>query len=116
MFPQSKYIYKILLVALLAISSTSCARWREAKAVVSEAERLLEEGVIIRDTAALGKVISTLENPLGRIFARGELTKAYYLMGRNLDDYYHNFSDAADFYIKADRMKTKDWVLRGRIN
>lgn len=116
MFPQSKYIYKILLVALLAISSTSCTHWRDAKAVVSEADSLLVEGVIIRDTAALGKVISTLENPLGRIFARGELTKAYYLMGRNLDDYHHNFSDAADFYIKADRMKTKDWVLRGRIN
>ena len=43
MFPQSKYIYKILLVALLAISSTSCARWREAKAVVAEADSLLEE-------------------------------------------------------------------------
>jgi len=115
-FPQSKYIYKILLVALLAISSTSCARWRDAKAVVSEADSLLVEGVIIRDTAALGKVISTLENPLGRMFAKEELTKAYYLMGRNLDDYHHNFSDAADFYIKADRMKTKDWILRGRIN
>ena len=116
MFPQSKYIYKILLVALLAISSTSCARWREAKAVVAEADSLLGEGVVIRDTAALGEVINALENPLGRMFAREELTKAYYLMGRNLDDYHHNFSDAADFYIKADRMKTKDWVLRGRIN
>ena len=116
MFPQSKYIYKILLVALWAISSTSCTHWRDAKAVVSEADSLLVEGVIIRDTAALGKVISTLENPLRRIFAREELTKAYYLMGRNLDDYHHNFSDAADFYIKADRMKTKDWILRGRIN
>lgn len=116
MFPQSKYIYKILLVALLAISSTSCTRWHDAKAVVAEADSLLVEGVVIRDTAALGEVISTLENPLGRIFAREELTKAYYLMGRNLDDYHHNFSDAADFYIKADRMKTKDWVLRGRIN
>lgn len=116
MFPQSKYIYKILLIAVLAISCTSCTRWRDAKAVVAEADSLLVEGVIIRDTVALGEVISTLENPLGWIFARGELTKAYYLMGRNLDDYCHNFSDAADFYIKADRMKTKDWVLRGRIN
>lgn len=116
MFPQSKYIYKILLVALLAISSTSCTHWHDAKAVVAEADSLLVEGVIIRDTAALSDVINALENPLGRMFARGELTKAYYLMGRNLDDYHHNFSDAADFYIKADRMKTKDWILRGRIN
>ena len=111
-----KHICNIVLVVMLVMSCSSCARWREAKAVVSEADSLLVEGVIIRDTAALGKVISTLENPLRRIFARGELTKAYYLMGRNLDDYHHNFSDATDFYIKADRMKTKDWVLRGRIN
>ena len=116
MLPRLKHICNIVLVALLVMSCSSCASWREAKAVVSEADSLLEEGVIIRDMVALGEVISTLENPLGRMFAREELTKAYYLMGRNLDDYHHNFSDAADFYIKADRMKTKDWVLRGRIN
>ena len=37
-------------------------------------------------------------------------------MGRNLDDYSHNFSDAAEYYIAADRIKTKDYVLCGRIN
>ena len=111
-----RHIGKMLLVALLVMSYTSCARWREAKGVIAEADSLLGGGVIIRDTVALGEVISTLENPLGRMFARGKLMKAYYLMGRNLDDYHHNFSDAADFYIKADRMKTKDWILRGRIN
>ena len=106
----------MLLVTLLVMSCTSCARWREAKAVVKEADSLLVKGVIIKDTAALSGGICTLENLMGRVFAKEELTKMYYLMGRNLDDYYHNFSDAADFYIKADRMKTKDWVLRGRIN
>lgn len=111
-----KHICNIVLVALLVMSCTSCARWRKAKAVLAEADSLLVEGVVIRDTAALGEVINALENPLRRIFAREELTKAYYLMGRNLDDYHHNFSDAADFYIKADRLETKDWVLRGRIN
>lgn len=116
MLPRLKHICNIVLVALLVMSCTSCARWREAKGIVKEAESLLEEDVIVRDTAALGGVIRTLENPMGWVFAREELTKAYYLMGRNLDDYYHNFSDATDFYIKADRMKTKDWVLRGRIN
>ena len=113
---QLKHICNIVLIALLVMSCTSCARWRKAKAVLAEADSLLVEGVVIRDTAALGEVINALENPLRRIFAREELTKAYYLMGRNLDDYHHNFSDAADFYIKADRLETKDWVLRGRIN
>ena len=111
-----RHIGKMLLVAVLVISCTSCARWREAKGVIAEADSLLVKGVIIKDTAALSGGICTLENLMGRMFAREELTKAYYLMGRNLDDYHHNFSDAADFYIKADRMKTKDWVLRGRIN
>ena len=111
-----KYFIHILLFILLIGNLVSCQAWRDAKAVVAEADSLLVEGVVIRDTAVLGEVINALENPLGRMFAREELTKAYYLMGRNLDDYHHNFSDAADFYIKADRMKTKDWVLRGRIN
>ena len=116
MLSRLRHIGKILLVALLVMSCTSCARWREAKGVVAEADSLLVKGVIIKDTAALSGGICTLENLMGRVFAKEELTKMYYLMGRNLDDYYHNFSDAADFYIKADRMKTKDWVLRGRIN
>ena len=111
-----RHIGKMLLITLLVMSCTSCARWREAKGVVAEADSLLVKGVIIKDTAALSGGICTLENLMGRVFAKEELTKMYYLMGRNLDDYYHNFSDAADFYIKADRMKTKDWVLRGRIN
>ena len=70
----------------------------------------------MRDTAALGGAIRALDNHAGRVFARDELAKAYYLMGRNLDDYHHNFADAADCYIEADRIKTKDLVLRGRIN
>lgn len=116
MLSRLRHIGKMLLVALLVMSCTSCTRWREAKAVIAEADSLLVKGVIIKDTAALSGGICALENLMGRVFAKEELTKMYYLMGRNLDDYYHNFSDAADFYIQADRMKTKDWVLRGRIN
>ena len=43
----------MLLVALLVMSYTSCARWREAKEVVKEADRLLVKGVIMQDTAVL---------------------------------------------------------------
>ena len=111
-----RHIVHFLLVVLVVMGGASCTSWREGKAVVAEADRLLVKGVIIKDTAALSGGICTLENLMGRVFAKEELTKMYYLMGRNLDDYYHNFSDAADFYIQADRMKTKDWVLRGRIN
>lgn len=108
-----RHVGKMLLITLLVMNCTSCARLRGVKAVVAETDRLLVEGVIIRDTVALGEVISTLENPMGWMFAREELTKMYYLMGRKLDDYHHNFLDAADFYIEADHLKIKDLILRG---
>ena len=41
MISQLKYICNIVLVALLVMSCTSCTRWREAKVVIEEAERLL---------------------------------------------------------------------------
>jgi len=102
-FPQSKYIYKILLVALLAISSTSCTNWRDAKAVVSEADSLLvHHKIVTRDTAALNSAIDILDGPLGHIFARDELAKAYYFIGRNFY-YVNDFATAAEYYIAADR-------------
>lgn len=111
-----KHIIRLLLFVFLMGNCVSCQSWREAKAVVKEADSLLANGVIMRDTVVLAEVIRIFNNPMGRIFAQEELVKAYYLMGRNLDDYHHNFSDAADFYIEADRLKTKDLILRGRIN
>lgn len=111
-----KHIIRFSLLVFLIGNFVACQSWREAKAVVKEADSLLVEGVIMRDTVVLAEVIRIFNNPMGRIFAQEELVKAYYLMGRNLDDYHHNFSDAADFYIEADRLKTKDLILRGRIN
>ena len=70
----------------------------------------------MRDTLALAEVVDALDNPIGRVIAKEKLVKAYYLMGRNMDDYYHDFSTAADYYIEADRLKTKNPILCGRIN
>ena len=39
--------------------------------------------VIYDDTAALGGVIRTLDNPLGKLLMSNTLGKAYYYMGRN---------------------------------
>ena len=116
MLSRWRHIGKILLVALLVMSCTSCARWRDAKEVVAEAERLLAKGEIMQDSAVLTEVINTLDNPVGRVIAKDELAEAYYLMGRNMDDYCHDFAAAADYYIEADRLQTTDLVLRGRIN
>lgn len=110
-----KHIFHFLLVAMV-MGFASCTSWEEAEGIVAEAERSLVEGVIMRDTLALAEVVDALDNPIGRVIAKEKLVKAYYLMGRNMDDYYHDFSTAADYYIEADRLKTKDLILCGRIN
>ena len=116
MLPPLKHIIRLSLFVLLMGNLVSCQSWHDAKAVIAEADSLLAKSVIMRDTAALTRAIEALDKPITRKLAREELVKAYYLMGRNFDDYHHNFADAADYYIKADRLKTKDLVLRGRIN
>ena len=100
----------------MAGTIASCQSWRDAKEVIAEADSLLAKGGIMRDTVVLADAICALDNPIGRVFAHEELSKAYYLMGRSLDDYHHNFADAADYYIAADRLKPKDIILHGRIN
>lgn len=103
MLRRLKHICSIVLVALLVMSCSSCACWREAKAVIVEADSLLvHHKIVTRDTTALNFAINTLDGPLGHIFARDELAKAYYFMGRNF--YYANdFATAAEYYIAADR-------------
>ena len=116
MLSSLKHIICLSLLAFLIGNFVSCQSWHEAKEVIAEADSLLAKGVIMRDTVVLASSIRTLDNFIGRLCERDKLAKAYYLMGRNLDDYSHNFSDAAEYYIAADRIKTKDYVLRGRIN
>lgn len=116
MLSRLRHIGKMLLIAVLVISCTSCARWRDAKAVVSEADSLLvHEKIVTRDTAALNFAIETLNGPLGYVFAKQDLAKAYYFMGRNFY-YLNDFSTAADYYILCDRLNPKDPLYKGRIN
>lgn len=110
------YTLRILLGIMIVMPFVSCSHWHEAKTTIDEADSLLAKGVIMNDTTLLARAIEALNKPFTRKLAREELVKAYYLMGRNLDDYHHNFADAADYYIAADRLKTKDLILRGRIN
>ena len=110
-----RHICKMLLVALLVMSYTSCARWREAKGVIAEADSLLVHKIVTRDTAALNFAINTLDGPLGYVFTKQDLAKAYYFMGRNFY-YLNDFSTAADYYILCDRMNPSDPMYKGRIN
>ena len=71
--------------------------------------------VIYDDTVALGGVIRTLDNPLGRLLMSNTLGKAYYYMGRN-HHLSNRISEAAECYIEADRLKINDPIYRGRVN
>ena len=112
---QFKHIIRLLLVAFLVISNTSCTPWREAKEVIAEADRLLEYGEIIEDTALLAATINTFNGPLGYVFARNDLSKAYYHMARNFY-HAHDYATAADYYILCDRLKSSDPMYKGRVN
>ena len=115
MLSRWRHIGKMLLITLLVMSFISCARWREAKGVVAEADSLLVHKIVTRDTAALNFAINTLDGPLGYVFAKQDLAKAYYFMGRNFY-YLNDFSTAADYYILCDRLNPKDPLYKGRIN
>ena len=109
-------MYHILCVLGLTFLFSSCG-WQEAKEVIATADSLDQaEHVIYDDTAALGKSIRNLDNPFGRLLMPNTLGKAYYYMGRNLEDCYMQVSDAAKCYIEADRLHIDDPIYRGRVN
>ena len=108
-------VFSILVIVLLNIAS--CGRWRKAEAVIALADSIDQtEHVIYDDTLALCEVIHTLNNPLGRTFKRSTLGKAFYYMGRNLEDDYSQVARAAECYVAADWLKIDDPIYRGRVN
>ena len=103
-------------ILLLTCVCSSC-RWQEAKNIIVIADSIDQtEHVIYDDTMALKRVICTLDNPAGRIFMSNTLCKAYYYMGRNLEDSYQQIAAAAECYIEADRLNIDDPIYRGRVN
>ena len=105
----------ILLLSVLCSLSSCC--WQEAKNIIAIADSIDQnENVIYDDTMALKKVICVLDNPIGRLFHKNLLGKAYYYMGRNLEDSYQQIAAAAECYIEADRMQIDNPIYRGRVN
>ncbi len=100
-----------------AMCGLSSCNWQEAKDMIAVADSLDQsEHVVYDDTAALGRTICCLDNPFGRLFMHSTLGKAYYYMGRNLEDTYQQILEAADCYIKADRLQITDPIYQGRVN
>ena len=80
---------RLLLYVILLVFVSSCGRWHKVDAVIAMADSIDQNHhVIYDDTVALRNVIHTLNNPLGRTFKRSTLGKAFYYMGRNLEDDY----------------------------
>lgn len=112
----SCHIYHLLCVLGLVCFFTSC-HWHEAKNVIATADSIDQtEHVIYDDTAALRNAIRCLDNPFGRVLMSNTLGKAYYYMGRNLEDYHQQVAGAARCYIEADRLQIDDPIYRGRVN
>lgn len=115
MLPPLKHIIRLSVFLLLMGNLASCQPWHDAKAVIAEADSLLAKGLIIEDTALLATTIHTLDNQIGRVFAREKLAKVYYHLARN---FYHanDFSIAAEYYILADRLCMTSYDYKGRLN
>ena len=108
--------YRVICVLGCVFILTSC-HWHEAKEVIATADNLDQtKHVIYDDTAALGGVIRRLDNPFGRLLMSNTLGKAYYYMGRKLEDNYEQVKQAAECYIMADRLQINDPIYRGRVN
>ena len=116
MFQQVCRMVCVLGVVCGAMCGLSSCEWQRAKEVIARAERMDQtEYVIYDDTTALGRTIRSLDNPLGRLLMSNTLGKAYYYMGRNLEDSYQQIAAAAECYIEADRLKIDDPIYRGRV-
>ncbi len=112
----SSCMYHILCVLGLTFLFSSCYL-HEAKEVIVVADSVDQNHhVIYDDTATLGRAIHCLDNPFGRGLMSNTLGKAYYYMGRNLEDCHQQVARAAKCYIEADRLQIDDPIYRGRVN
>lgn len=110
-------VLALIVSVVLLLCFSSCSSWHEAKAVIAMADSIDQtQHLIYDDTVALRKAIHTLNNPLGRTFKRSTLGKAFYYMGRNLEDDYSQLARAAECYVAADWLKIDDPIYRGRVN
>ena len=117
MFQQAYRMFCVVGVLCVVMLGLCSCTWQEAKEVIAVADSLDQtEYVIYDDTAALGRTIRSLDNPFGRVLMSNTLGKAYYYMGRNLEDSYQQIAAAAECYIEADRLEIDDPIYRGRVN
>ena len=116
MFQQAYRMFCVVGVLCVVMLGLCSCTWQEAREVIAMADSIDQNcHVIYDDTAALGRVIRSLDNPFGRVLMSNTLGKAYYYMGRNYS-LSNQITEAADCYIEADRLQIDDPIYRGRVN
>ncbi len=107
--------FRTVYIVFACLLLTGCGNIRQAQQTVATADSLDTEHILYRDTAALRTAARTLDKPFVRQCHRTTLAKAYYYLGRNLED---NFLilEAADCYIASDYLHPHDYTLCGRVN
>ena len=107
--------FNIILV-LFALVCSSCTSFHNATSIIALADSLDQtEHILYSDTLALQQVLSTLDNPFGKLFHRNSLAKAHYYFGRNLS-HEGSIIQAASHYIEADHLHIDNPLFCGRIN
>lgn len=109
-------LLQVLLLACVLCAGTGCTAWHEAQTVIREADSLDTRGIIYPDTAALQQFICTWDKPGLNLLMHNSLGKAYYYLGRNREDRYQQYVEAAECYIRSDQLHMSDPVRRGRVN
>lgn len=113
---SSRRLLQALWFACVLCLGTGCTDWHEAQMVIRKADSLDTHGIIYQDTAALQKVIHMWEKPVLRVLKHDDLGKAYYYLGRNKEDRYQQYVEAAECYIRSDQLHMSDPIRRGRVN
>ena len=105
-------LYLWVLTALLC----GCSRVCETDRIVATADSLAAIHEVYSDTAALQSVVRQWDRPIVRTLKHNALGRVYYYLGRIYDDFYCDYTSAAQCYIQSDRLGMDSPLARGRVN
>lgn len=105
-------LYLCVLTALLC----GCSRVCETDRIVATADSLDAIHEMYSDTAALQSVVRQWDRPIIRTLKHNALGRVYYYLGRIYDDFYCDYTSAAQCYIQSDRLGMDSPLARGRVN
>ena len=105
-------LYLWVLTALLC----GCSRVCETDRIVATADSLAAIHEVYSDTDALQSVVRQWDRPIIRTLKHNALGRVYYYLGRNYDDFYCDYTSAAQCYIQSDRLGMDSPLACGRVN